>query len=189
MTDKPDIAGWIMDGKVFYSTNAFNGPEFHDEYEYLKKKVIGIVKSKFSDVSITGAARENEPCIIALAVYEPTTIVVDGESTDVPPMTLVAFYNSLDYYIQESAGCVKFRFIYADKVDHIGDGSKKFEVVAKINDEYRIKVFAETEEEAIALAYNHDISEWEHPTIEPHLEDRRIIRHARWGNLTAKEME
>lgn len=188
MINKINTAGWSLGDRLFYSTNALGRVDLENGYEEIKRIMIGTVKSKFVKHSILGPVSGSEPHIVAIAAQRPTEITIEGYPVTITERSMVAFFSEERFEILSDSGYVMLQLGYADKVDYIGNGPKKFEVVARINDEYRLNVFAETEDEAIAMAYNHDISEWEHPVIEPHLEDRRIIRHARWGNLSAKEI-
>lgn len=70
-----------------------------------------------------------------------------------------------------------------------GSGSKTYKVTAVLRDEYTLDVKADSEEEAVDLAFNINIADWKHEEIEPHLTERAIVRMARWGNLSAEEVE
>jgi hypothetical protein len=82
-----------------------------------------------------------------------------------------------------------FSFGYGPRTaTKFGNGSNEYEVTATIRDNYTIKVFADSEEEALAIANSVEIHDWEHPVVpeDSHLQDRRMMRHCRWGNLSVR---
>ena len=72
---------------------------------------------------------------------------------------------------------------------NFGSGDKEYTVTAVLRDEYTLNVKADSEEDAVKYAMQINISDWKHEEIEPHLEERVLLRMARWGNLTAKEVK
>jgi hypothetical protein len=95
---------------------------------------------------------------------------------------------SADTPIDVSGNCLLFDFYVSNEPKVFGSGSLKFEVTALINDKYTVVVNADNPEQAIDIANEIPISSWLHPTIEPGLQERKIIRYARWGNLYATEV-
>jgi hypothetical protein len=181
---------WVVPGKVFTSVNFFDEDTLENRSE-LEEQMLGKVRSKFDKHNIYGYFTNEGKNIFAIAMHKNGVLSIPEHNVimNVPRGTFIAFYDNIECNILETSEYLEKHFSYVDKAGILGSGSKAFEVVATIRDEYRLKVMASSEDEALQIANAHDISEWEHPDIEPHLSDRRIIRHARWGNLSVREIE
>lgn len=192
---KFDNPQWIGEGQGLYTPNYFESvDDVHDDKIRVSAS-IGQAKSKFIGKNIHGVAPEDrseinpEYMLLSIAAFGETFVeipskdmVIELSERDILTIEMSLLHKiSGKFYATELAGSPEKKVF--------GSGPKEFVVVATIRDEYRLKVFAETQEQAIDVANGVDIADWEHPTIEPHLTDRRIIRHARWGNLKAMETE
>jgi hypothetical protein len=79
-------------------------------------------------------------------------------------------------------------FYYNKEKTKVGSGSKQFEVTCIVRDHYTVKVFAETESEAVSLAKNISPEKWEHIIIDNELEEVHMVRMGRWGNFRARRI-
>jgi hypothetical protein len=191
---KFDHPQWIADGSGLYTPKYFESIDrVHDDKVRVSAS-IGQAKSKFPGKNIQGLVPDDrseidpEYIMLGIAAFGDTSVEIPSknmilEMTERDILTIdisIPHKISGQFYVTELLGSPEKKVF--------GSGEKEFEVVATIRDEYRLKVFANSEEEAIDIANATDISDWQHPTIEPHLVDRKIIRHARWGNLKATEV-
>jgi hypothetical protein len=179
---------YVYSDKIFYTQSPIDIKHL-DQHESIKRQLLGVAKTKFDKFNILSCCDDfGKDIIVILALgngkikFNELDIDFDLNFGDA-----ILFFSDIKY--TTSIGHNEYRFAYTDKKEIFGNGSKIFEVVATIKDEYRIKVYADSQQEAIKQANTIPISEWKHPDIEPHLEDRQIIRHARWGNLTAYEVQ
>jgi hypothetical protein len=69
------------------------------------------------------------------------------------------------------------------------EGSKTFNVTATLIDKYSITVSAENESEAIEKAKLTSISKWSHLDLYPEVQERKVIRYAKWNNFEAKGID
>lgn len=79
--------------------------------------------------------------------------------------------------------------LYYSKYLNLSDGSKKFSVNVTLVDRYQIDVFAENEEEAIEKAKMTSISKWNHIDLYPNVEERKVIRYAKWTNFGVESID
>ena len=82
----------------------------------------------------------------------------------------------------------KYNFEYHKQDSLHGIGSKVFEVTATLRDEYKIKIKADTYEDAIKQAYSINLMEWYHLDINTNLPSIQINRYTKWGMLDATEI-
>lgn len=159
--------------------------------EGLARQVLGVIKSKFDTVNIFSGFLEGHGKINAFAILGDGYVVCKdlGINHFVSTRDVVAYYDELDVTI--TAPKILFELSYSDAPKTWGQGKNLYEVTALIRDKYTININANSEEEALAIADKIDVSEWKHPDVmeDAHLNDRRLIRHARWGNLSVKEIE
>ena len=173
------------------SPKTFNKEILFDGSADLDAQMLGITKSKFDIFNVFTSVMEGYDKIHVYA------ILGDGE-VYFPELNIRHTIGYGDYLAYRSdlsmeitTDFIQRTFSYSNVKEIVGVGSKMYEVVATIRDEYRVFVYADSEEDAIKTADGITISEWRHPDIpeDSHLEDRRIIRHARWGNLSANEIK
>lgn len=100
---------------------------------------------------------------------------------------VVLFPSELIYSCEDKNSFRIFKFKYSQNVD-LDSGSKKFKVTATLIDKYETYVTAENEEEAIEKAKNISLSYWDHLDIYPDVQERKIIRYAKWNNFEAEPL-
>ena len=178
---------YLYDEKIFYTKTLLKVDDILNKD--ITELVLGFAKSKFPKLNVLSYYDNDDSGIIALVSLEDGKIYLDD---------LQCYFNMAcgdmilllsDSKYSTTMNNKLYKFSYTIKKELFGTGNKIFQVTAKISDEYKIKVYANDENDAIKQVYNIPISEWEHPTIEPGLIDRQIIRHARWGNLSAAKLE
>jgi hypothetical protein len=181
-----DNARYLHPEKIFYTQTIFTQKDIDNN---IKDLILGTAKGKFPQLNIFSYYNNTDDGIYALLSLENGKIYFNDFDIDLDMSygDLVLFLSDIKYETKISDRM--FKFSYNSKKEIFGTGNKMFEVIAKINDEYRIKVYADDEDSAIKQAYNIPIAEWQHPDLEPGLKDRQIIRHARWGNLSALEVK
>lgn len=178
---------YVYKDEIFYTQSPIDFA-YIDQHELVKRQLLGVAKTKFSQFNILSCGDDfGKDIIVILALDNGQIIFNDLDITfDLNFGDVILFFSSIKYEIK--IGHNLYKFAYTDKKEIFGSGDKVFEVIATIKDQYKIKVYANNKEHAIRQANTIPVSEWEHPDIEPHLEDRQLIRHARWGNLAANEV-
>jgi hypothetical protein len=178
---------WIKDSEIFYVPKYFEEAALSNDNEMLIM-MVGICKSKFPQYTVLSYEDNLGNNLVSVAALDDTTITFPelDKVVALSRRDIIIFFGNIDFKLVGEYQTKRFKF--QEKSQIIGEGPNMFEVVATIRDEYRLKVRASSEYEAIEKANEVELSEWEHPDIEPHLLDRKITRHARWGNLTAKEI-
>jgi hypothetical protein len=151
-------------------------------FQAYSNAVFGVVESSFSHIDVF---KEKSLGLETLYVYpfdKNQNFVFDGEHFNVSVGDCVISLNIIDKldYLK------RINFYYSKEKAKIGNGSKNFEVECLVRDVYRLSVFAETEEEAIALASSVPATKWEHLVVDSHLEETAMIRISRWGNMSAR---
>ena len=182
---------WIEDHSLLHTKlNGYYVKNFSEDT--LAEEAITIAKSNFSKYSIFPSSGREFKCLTAFVAKANgrLNIIHNGiNKTILVSQFDIIIKDSPDPYdAQDMSNFYVLTFAYVQQKALPGVGDKVFEVTAKISDEYRITVRANTSDEAIDFANGINISEWEHPDIEPHLTKRQIVRYARWGNLNAKEV-
>jgi hypothetical protein len=183
---------WIKDHSAisFYDSLSLSEEKLNDNDAFFQKLLV-VLKSHFFSYTIYPWSNEEPNQINAFLFTEETNVTIpslDHEQVYYPT-NILCVTNDIEVYVENKMAYKTFKFGFNKIKEPVGLGSKVFNVVATIRDEYRIKVYAESEQEAIDMAFDVPICEWEHPDIEPDLLDRQIIRYARWGNLSAKQVE
>lgn len=182
---------WLIDRSIMVSPKTFNDEILFEGSADLKMQMLGITKSKFDNFNVFSNVMEGYDNIYVYAILEDGTV-------SFPEVNIVHTIGRGDYLAYRSdmmadisSQAIKMVFAYNDSPKVFGDGKNLYEVTASIRDDYKISVYANSSEEALAIADKISISEWRHPDVleDAHLEDRRIIRHARWGNLSANEIK
>lgn len=182
------IGYYLHKDEIFY-TQSFVDFANMDENETVERQVLGIAKTKFSKFNVLSCRDEFGKNIIVILSLNSGQILFNDLNIkcQLNRGDAILFLSSIKYEINTSYNI--YQFAYTNKKELFGDGDIIFEVVANIKDQYRIRVRANTKEEAIEQANTIPVSEWHHPEIDRYVEDRQLIRHARWGNLTAYEVQ
>jgi hypothetical protein len=178
---------YVYKNDIFYTQSPVDF-EYIDQHELVKRQLLGVAKTKFDKFNILSCGDDfGKDIIVVLALDNGQIIFNDLDiNFNLNFGDAILFFSNIKYEI--NIGHNLYKFAYTDKKEIFGNGDKMFEVVATIKDQYKLKIYANNSKDAITQANRIPISEWEHPDIEPHLEDRQIIRHARWGNLAAIEV-
>lgn len=181
---------WINKEKTIFLLRdmPFRNAIVGDQLSY-KGEVFNIVESSFSHLDVFDKYAEGLSTILVGVFASNTSFMIDGESFDVSfGDCIITTTPQAILHIEQEFILTEFEIYFTDQKARIGDGVKEYEVISIVRDEYRIKVFANSEEEALALANKTPPSKWEHLEIDTHIEQRNLIRMARWGNFTAKEL-
>lgn len=187
-----DAWGWIAPEVLIKGSKSIDEYLLSDKDERkLTQFLLGHAKSKFGNFTVFSEWMDGiEDCITSLAVLNEGTIEFPtlGVNLKASRGDVLTFLSDLPFIPQVKILMKKFSFVRTR--ESFGTGSKTFRVEALIRDHYTININAETKEEAIEIANEIPIAEWQHPDIpeDLHLTDRRVVRHARWGNLTAEEV-
>lgn len=174
---------------TMYADGVFAGYDIDDPR--IKGELFGTLRSKYTHLNVLTETFDDRN-ILAIIFFDNAEIDLLGYKISVSPGSIFTTTKHIDDFSSlNGVSNIHFRFGYGDKTAmHFGNGKTAYQVTALIRDDYTIKVFADSEEEAIEIANSVPIHDWEHPTIpeDMHLQDRRVIRHCRWGNLSAKEI-
>lgn len=187
-----DQWGWIVPDVLIKGNKNIDEYLLSDSNEKgVTQFLLGHAKSKFGSFTIFSEWMDGiDDCIIGLAVLSEGSIEFPtlGISLKASRGDVLTFLSDLPFIPQVKIIQRKFSFVRTR--ESFGTGSKTFKVEVLIKDHYTININADTKEEAIAIADEIPIAEWQHPDIpeDLHLTDRRVVRHARWGNLTAEEV-
>jgi uncharacterized protein YneR len=187
-------AMWYGDNTVIILQYPGSEDEAWSNRDQLAVEAFALARSNFSDITLTndtdsmltiGAINQWD----AYAVLEDSTVFIDHEPVWVFANSIIIRINSetklelpetQSIFIVNNGSWVKGK--------SFGTGSNKYEVTAVLRDEYTIEVEADSEEEANRIAYDIDLSEWHHNELDTDLNDRVLIRMARWGNLSSRKV-
>lgn len=182
---------WAIDKLIMFSPATIDDKTLSEDGRELHMQMLGNAKSKFDIYNVFSNEMEGLDNIHSLVALNTGTVSFPEFNIryDVWRGDLVAYRG--DLISVRTADFVEKVFAYNDAPKYFGNGPKLYQVTATIRDDYKISVYASSEEEALTTANSISISEWDHPDVEEdsHLEDRRIIRHARWGNLSVNEIK
>lgn len=182
---------WSVNKLIMFSPDTFDEKTIVEDGKELRMQMLGNAKSKFDIFNVFSGQMEGLENIHSLVALDSGTIEFPDFNVkyEVSRGDLVAYRNDLT--VNKNARFVEKLFAYNDAPKTFGSGSNLYEVVATIRDDYKISIYADSPAEALEIANQTSISEWRHPDVmeDSHLEDRRIIRHARWGNLSVNEIK
>jgi hypothetical protein len=151
-----------------------------EDEDGLKDQLSRISKSKFKYRNKTSSSIQIQTlvCLSAEAI-----IYINDHDVEYKMQrgSSMLFYSDLNFTIKHG-DCFSYKAtVEANKP--FGSGSKEYEVTSIVSDEYKIKVLADSEEEALRVADSIDIYEWDHLDINKHLPTKNILRFSRWGNF------
>lgn len=182
---------WSVNKTIMFSPSTIDEITLAEDGQELHMQMLGNAKSKFDIFNVFSGTMEGLENIHSLVALDSGSIEFPEFNVvyDVSRGDLVAYRNEL--VVKKTAHFIEKIFAYNSSPKTFGSGSNLYEVIATIRDDYKISVYADSPEDALRIANETSISEWRHPDVteDSHLEDRRIIRHARWGNLSVKEIE
>lgn len=181
---------WAIDKAIMYAPDQFDDRTLDEAGDNLQRQMLGVAKSKFDTFNIFSDVMEGSDYLSCLAFLSDGEIFFPDLDIRIKVFRgdIAIFLDEITIEVMASNISHKFSYSNAPKIH--GSGSKEYEVTALIRDEYRITVMADSEEQALEIADSVSIAEWRHPDVleDAHLNDRRVIRHARWGNLEVREM-
>jgi len=182
---------WAIDKLIMFSPATVDEKTLRENGDDLYRQMLGNAKSKFDIYNVFSGPMEGLDNIHSLVATTSGSISFPDFDIkiDVNPGDLVAYRTNIS--TNTDARFVEYIFAYNSAPKTFGSGNKLYEVTATIRDDYKISVYANSDKEALEIADKISISEWRHPDVveDSHLEDRRIIRHARWGNLSVNEIK
>lgn len=165
----------------------FKNAVINDRESYINE-VFGIAESSFSHVDLYHDYEDNLKVMLIAVFASNYTINLDGQDLDVSfGDCLITTEPQKILQVEPEFILTELEFYFTEEKQQLGSGSKQYEVTSFVRDEYRIKVFADSEEEAIEIAKGISPSKWEHLEIDTHIEQRTMIRMGRWGIFSAKE--
>lgn len=173
---------------TMYAVNTFAGYEANDPK--IKQELFGAMRSKFTHVNVFNDVLDSNT-ITAVVFFGYADVPIVGFDIPVTPGSFLATTRDVDFNKIKDVAYVHFTFGYGPRSStKFGNGSTEYEVSVLIRDNYTVKVFADSEEEALAIADSVDIHDWEHPVVpeDSNLKDRRVMRHCRWGNLSVRKI-
>jgi hypothetical protein len=182
---------WLVEKAIMVSPKSFNDEILFRGSSDLESQMLGITKSKFDTFTIFNAPMEGHKSLYVHAMLE------DG-SVSFPELGINHIIGRGDYVAYRSelvvdmvGDSIKKKYGFSHTPRSFGTGEKLYEITATIRDDYKISIYANSEQEALDTADGIDIAEWRHPDVQEdaHLTDRRIVRHARWGNLSVNEIK
>ena len=156
----------------------------------------GIAQSKFG----YGSAKYNDQNIIignfdtGVQVFfarANTSLFIESLNLKVPLNAgeILLSKTNIKYQVKNSNDIISLIFGISFEEQFVGAGSNSYEVSCTIKDIYKIKVRANTPEEAIKIANSEPIHSWKHPDIIEDLHKNRVlVRMARWGDLSVLEI-
>lgn len=187
---KTDISPFLdQELTTMYADGVFSGYDINDPK--IREELFGTLRSKYTHLNVFNNIIDGTN-ILAIVFFDNAEIDLLGYKFWVSPGSVFTTTKDIDDFSSlHGVNNIHFRFGYGERSAlHFGNGSTEYEVTALIRDTYTVKVFANSEEEAIEIANSVPIHDWEHPVIpeDSHLQDRRVIRHCRWGNLSARKI-
>ena len=138
------------------------------------------IGSKYK-ITIENKKVESDGIVGLIALNENSKINFLNNNFVFAKGTVIGFKSSVQYKINSNEWKVCI-FSYKNR-EAIGNGKYEFEIIATVKDQYRIKILANSYDEAKKIAYETNISNWDHPDIAPDLQDRVLLRFAKWGNF------
>lgn len=160
-----------------------------DHMPALEQSMFEIVSSKLFKHQVFREQEDGAEKVVCLVAKGQSKIINLHDNTSADIIFGDMALASGDTPLSVSGNCIVIDFYISSNPKTFGSGSMKFEVTALVNDKYTLVVNADSEEDAIAIANEVPIISWTHPTIEPGLKERKLLRYARWGNLSALEVE
>jgi hypothetical protein len=162
-----------------------------DDADLIKEELFGIIKNKYAGLNVFTDVLEPGRILTAVVFFEDADIEILDIKIHVAAGSVFASTKEIDLGAIATVPNIAFHFGYGPRTATVfGNGNTEYEVSVLIRDTYKVKVMANSEEEALRIADEVPIHDWEHPDVleDKHLEDRRVIRHCRWGNLSVKEV-
>lgn len=181
---------FIEKDTTIYSEGNFAGYDF-SQVNQIKQELFGVIRNKYTSFNVFNEVLESDSIITAIVFLEDADIDILGVKIHVAAGSVFASTKEIDLQSLSNVSNIMAHFGFRKRSAVIfGDGANEYEVSVLIRDTYNVKVLANSKEEALAIADSIPLHDWEHPDVleDAHLEDRRVIRHCRWGNLSVREI-
>jgi hypothetical protein len=173
---------------TMYAVGTYQGYSVNDPN--IAKELYGAMRSKFTHLNVFNQVIDSN-MIDVVVFFEHANVSILDYDIPVSPGSFLATTKEIDFSKLSHVTYKHFVFGYGPRTDtKFGNGSTEYEVTVLIRDNYTIKVFADSEEEALQIADTVEVHDWEHPVVpeDSHLQDRRMMRHCRWGNLSVRKV-
>jgi hypothetical protein len=152
----------------------------HNDIVGLKEKISEIATSKFRYLDDL----DKNFKVISLVCKSPNAIVYFPERDykfNMKTSSTLLFYEKIKYQVLEGE-VIDYLFEINPK-PIFGIGENEYQVTSVVRDIYKIKVRANSEEEAKITANNIDLCDWNHLDIDRDLPEIKLMKYSRWGNL------
>lgn len=140
-----------------------------------KFRYLDDLNKKFNVISLVCKSKE-------AVVYFPERDYTFNMKTS----SLLLFYEKIKYEILE--GEIILNSFEIDPKPVFGAGDSEYQITSVVRDIYKIKVRANSEEEAKAIANNIDLCDWNHLDIDRDLPEIKLMKYSRWGNLIVDKL-
>lgn len=101
---------------------------------------------------------------------------------------IFSFHSLININASNKNNIILFSYKYLEEKRKHGNGNKVFEINTKLEDLYKLDVYANTLEEAIEFAKNTDILYWQHLDLYPEITtNKKITRYSKWHLFFGKE--
>jgi hypothetical protein len=155
-----------------------NIPEIREKLSEVassKFRYLDDLDSKFNIVSLVSKSNNTK-------VYFPE---LDYE-VNMKTASVLLFYEKIKY---EILGGETFLNIFEiNPKEKFGSGKNEYRVTSIIRDIYKIRVMADSEEEAKVIANSIDLDKWHHLDIDRDLPEIKLTKFSRWGNLIVDKL-
>jgi len=178
------------------TTSAFSKQEIA-EIDKVKEIVVGSIKTRHLEFNFTtdkDTYSQDIPnhfdvfvCTKSFYIYFPTLPLRSEIKLNIGDF--VYFPSQLKHSIEvDSDHYIYFEVYYWPKSKNEEADGQPYQIIATLTDKYETQVFANSEKEAYAKAYNIPLSDWKHLTPGGVTTPRKIIRWASWGDFEINEI-
>lgn len=180
---------WLEKNKVFVLRNFPLQDTVSGSPDVYEKEIFNIIESSFSTISLFKDPAEGLVEVSARVFSSDQIIYFNDVATPVSFGDCVVVVDPKSYdFLSNNKFIYDFVFYASLTKVPVGNGSHEFEVICTITDKYKLTVLANSQEEAIQIANSTYPSKWEHLDIDPELEQRYMMRMARWGNYDVRKL-
>jgi hypothetical protein len=180
---------------IVFGRSAFSQEDFNN-LDDIKDLIIGSLKTRAlgfdftSDREVYDADIANHFCVFVCI----NSFAINFPSFKKEIKLEIGDYLAFPSECTRSIEATKDDYLYFDVyywpiVDAHGEGSKKYRVVATLEDKYEVTVSANSQLDAHRKAYNIPLSKWNHLTHGGIGKSRKIIRWTEWGNFQTTEID
>jgi len=156
-----------------------------DNIPEMKEKLSEVANSKFKYLD----ELDNKFNVVSLVSKSNKTRVYFPEldyEINMKTSSVLIFYEKIKYEV--SGGEVILNLFEIDPKEKFGVGQNEYRVTSIIRDIYKIRVMANSEEEAKVIANSIDLDKWNHLDIDRDLPEIKLTKFSRWGNLIVDKL-